>query len=651
MSHTRGKRYSSVEDRLKTYEHRLTIADAQFQEWARQAERFIARYCQDRLPTQVTPEGHVVTTADGTATIDALFSSLTAVQVDVSITGIAGGSWDQAAVAQMAVRDVMREQKVQRKAADAIKDALVCDIGFVKVGYEYADHEEPKDAEELGEELDAYTMRRFEETGEIPDPEEVSEVVDPSKLVVDVDRVVVDYVPWDEVRWDVTARRWEDIRWVAQLSYMRPEEVKYNEEFRAYVKGTKGGGLRKLDELPTTHRTAHGLPSDMYGSIQPSEDDERVLVYTFYDLEEGTICTFAKGSNFLLSEKVNILGFHDDLEDRNPFVALVLRRGPGRVKGVGDMRLTVNSLDELDMYRSYLASYIDYHRSKLMVKSGTLTEAGKKALESRAWNAVVETELSANLNSDVLPITPPVLPQEVFGIPEKLSNAIRESTGVNELMRGFFPDRKRTATETQEVVLASAGRQAEKRNQLAAFYENIARRILWFIQRMYDSDQITRETGWEGDIDWEWSPEDIAGEVGLEVALTPKEEMTMALRAERALTLQNLLGTPDIAPDVDQRELKAFILEELGYPRQLISRLLKSDEQIQADKQAALQEQAAAQEVVEGAPPDASMIPGPLSAEELIANVNPGEIPPSVAAGGAGAAPTSEEAVAGLISR
>ena len=120
-----------------------------------------------------------------------------------------------------------------------------------------------------------------------------------------------------------------------------------------------------------------------------------------------------------------------------------------------------------------------------------LTPEGKTALSNTEYGAYVSIAREADA-SQVQAMSPPVLPSEAFDMEQRIQQSIYEATGANELMRGLFPDRKRTATETSEVVSASNARQSEKRNTLQEFWENIAWRILQLMQMFYDQPRMVR---------------------------------------------------------------------------------------------------------------------------------------------------------------
>ena len=647
--------YPSDEAKTKTYEHRLYIADAQCGEWHDLAEDWYHRY--ENLPRrkQVTAKGHRVNVPTGVATIDALYSSMTAVDVDVLLKNGGNATRMQAELATAALAKEWDLLDVQGGSNDAVKDALIVGIGWVKVAYEYASEVErvPRPQEAVRADI-SEMLRQANEAkaagvpGTMPTPDEISGLVDLEEDVERVlrDRIVVDYVPWADVRWDPGARRKEDATWVAQLSRVRVKEVQRNPVYREYVKRTRGG-LRRLDDLKgTSTYDASVMPGG-----KPIPDDEFYDVVEFWDLLSGTACTLIRGQKWLLNEEVNPYMLNLDVKDRSPFVPLVLRKVNTRVRGISDMELMAPSLDEQAVYRSNTANYIEHFVPKVTGPEDALTEEGKAALASPEYGAYVATAREYP-GTTIQSLDPPVLPSEAWQMERRVEDGIREATGVNELMRGLFPDRKRTATETSEVVSASAARQSEKRNTLEDFYLGIAQRILQLMQAFYDQPRMVRYVDPSyGEVPWEFTSEDIAMGYDLSVHLTPKEAYTRQSKRDDALAMFNMLMPLAMQPDasgspvVDAAKLTAWFCNEYGISKEDQLDFINLPEEKQAAAMAA-QQQAAGMASAQAGVPQPGLTPGPLGANEVAAVTNQGAVPPEVAAAAmAGIVPGAPQAV------
>lgn len=537
------KKYASDEAKAKAYNHRLATADKHFDEWSARARDWWDRYENIAKVTQGTPKGHSVNVTTGVSVIDALFSGMTAVDVEFVLEAMGRATPDQALLAETALNQEWALCDVDIDRDAAIKDALIASIGFVKVGYDFFTQKQTvaRDPDAIRKEVIDLIDQARASGIEAPDPNQIALMVPDTETREEAvrDRITVDYVAWDQIRWDPTARRWPDVRWTAQLTKMPLDEVKENPLFREYVKRNRSqGGLRQLDVI----KPDSTIDRELLVTGQEVPDDGRITLVEYWDMETGTYCTFIKGQNFLLFEGVNPFALQYDYGDRNPFVPLVLRGTNRRVRGISDMEVMLRSLNEKNLYRSRLANYIDRFVPKVKGPEDALTEEGKQALSSSEYGAYVSVDRSQDPKSiDVM--TPPVLPAEAFGMNERIDNEIREATGVNELMRGLFPDRKRTATETNEVVSASAARQSEKRNTLERFHVEIAKRMLTLMQKFYDQKRMARFSDPTlGNVPWEFTGADILGQFDLGVNLSPREATTRDALKQEAVVALNVLG-------------------------------------------------------------------------------------------------------------
>jgi len=633
-------KYASDEEKAKTYGHRLYIADQQCMTWHADADDWYHRY--ENLPRrkQLTQKGHRVNVPTGVATIDALYSSMTAVDVDVILKGGGGTTRMQAELATAAVAAEWDLLDVQGSANDAVKDALIVGIGWVKVAYEYASEVKkvPRPEADVRADITAMLTQANEASAQgisgVPTPDDIAGLVSLEEDVEHIlrDRIVVDYVPWADVRHDPGAKRKEDVTWVAQRTRVKTHEVKDNPVYREYVKKTRGG-LRRLDDMKGT--STYDL-STLPGG-KPIADDEFFDIVEFWDFLSGTVCTFILGQKWLLNEEVNPFMLNVNIKDRSPFVPLVLRKTNTRVRGISDMELMAPSLDEQAVYRSNTANYIEHFVPKVYGPEDAVTEEGKAALASPEYGSYVSIDRQYP-NTAIGTLEPPVLPSEAWQMERRVEDGIREATGVNELMRGLFPDRKRTATETSEVVSASAARQSEKRNTLEDFYLGISQRILQLMQAYYDQPRMLRYVDPSyGEVQWEFTAEDIAKTYKLQAFLTPKEAVTRQTKRDDALAMFNMLvpiaQQPDAtgAPVVDMAKLVAWFTNEYGMSKEDQLDLINLPEEKQAAAMAAQQAQAGMASAQAGVP-QPGLTPGPLGASEVAAATNSGAVPPEVAA-------------------
>lgn len=630
------KVYKDDATKAALYNHRLATAEQDFARWADQARDWWDRYENVAKVTQATAKGHTINVTTGVSVIDSLFSGLTAVDVEFILEPVGATEPDQALLAETALNEEWQVCDVDIERDQAIKDALITGIGFVKVGYDFYSTTalEDRDPEDIYR--DVQSLIAEAQAAGIPIDAEVIGGLVPTQEEVEYahrDRLVTDYVSWENIRWDPKAKQWGDVKWVAQLTKMPLQEMQENPLWRDYVKRSrKNGGLRQLDRI----KPDATLDREIMVTSKPEEDDSLVTIVEYWDLETGTFCVMPKGQNIILFEGVNPFALEPDLQDRSPFVPLALRGTNRRVRGISDMELMVRSLNEKNMYRSRTANYIDRYVPKVLAEEDVFTDEGKKALSSTDYGEIVSIQKGAQ-TSDIIPMTPPQLPVEAFQMNDRIDNEIREATGVNELMRGLFPDRKRTATETNEVVSASAARQSEKRNTLERFHVEIARRMLTLMQKFYDAPRMARYVDASmGNVPWEFEGKDLVGRFTMNVNLSPREAETREAIKQEATVALNILypfteNSPESPAVIEKATLVQWFMRKYGFSRRDINELTNSPEEQQVNAAGAAQVQA-------GGPP-----PGPLSPQELLAASNG---PATVGAAlGAQVAPEAEGAM------
>jgi len=575
--------YEDEEVMLKVYARRLSMADVDYEKRKPEYDLWKARYRNEVTEDQIDDDGHRVNVAKGIGVIDTMFSSLTAVDVSFITKRIGKGTEQQAIAATKALNQAMRDTKMTRRAKKAIKDSLIQDIGWVKVYYDYVEDVEVRDRPESAIRMQVAELKSSRPS--ITDAELEAEV--PLTENVDIvlrDRICVDYVRVEDIRYDISAKQVEDARWVAQYTKLPSEEVRQNPSWREFVLERYGDaeGKRKLEELEGDTVVGSGLDyQDVEGlGNDDTNDDARVTVVEMWDLETGLVTTYPRAhTDLILFQRLNPLMFNLDLEDRNPFKPLIIRDDPDNLEGLGDMRVIHPSLEELDEWRSHIATHGLRSIPKVFGPKDAMNPQAKKALGNDEWNAYVGLEAGHNFQEiGTMPFSP--VQQEVYGLTESIQLEIEEATGANDLTRGVFPSKRTTATEAQIVTTAGQARQGERRGSLEEWYIDIARCALQLMQKFYDKKRMVTYVDEKGEeFEWTFTSEDIAIEATIEIAITPKESMTREERFQRAIFLSNLMAP---LPETDRTSLFQWVLREAGLDEDLVRTIVKSPEEVEA---------------------------------------------------------------------
>jgi hypothetical protein len=523
------------------------------------------------------------------------------------------------ATARKARPSAWRDTKGQKRAKHAIKDALLADVGWVKVYYDYKEDTDTRDVPKAA--LEAQILELFGANLSDVTEEQVAAAVESGDLkaveevtVVMRDRVCIDYVPWDLIRYDPTARQIEDMRWVAQYTVYPEHEVKNNPAWREFAATRYGArkGPKMLDDLSSDSHASSGTDYDAnllndFGEDEEGDDD-RITIIEMWDFETGLVTVYPKDhDDLVLHQRMNPLMFNLDLEDRNPFKPLIVRDDPDNFEGLGDMRVIFPGLEELDEYRSNQATYVARTIPKFFGPQDALDNDGKEKFKSPVWGEFVP--LAGGHGKDSIgQVQIPSLPQEAYQIPEQVQAEMKEATGVNEPMRGVFPSKRTTATETQIVTGKGEERQSERRGALADWYIAIARTAMQLMQVFYDQERMMRFTDDLGqEFEWHWNKEDIALDADLKIAITPVENLTRDQRIQRAIQYMNL-ALP--LPETDRGELMKFVAREMGLRDDLVRSIVKSDQEVQMEQQAQqIGQLAVSPQQHAGAPPGLSITP------------------------------------------
>lgn len=557
-------KYDSEEEKLKRYKARVNWASTDQKNFHDEGKNFW-RYYENEARVY-TKGGQQVTVPIAVKNVDAMFAALTAFQVAPVVAPKGATTTPQVRVMDQALKNEWDRCEVVKETRPAIKDGLVSGIGYAKVDYEFAQKdEELEDEEEISKRYEELATQK-ELDGEAYDPAKLEQEARTVKKTI-VDGVTISYIPWDEILYDPESKRWKDCAWVNHQYEVPLESVIEDETIPAERKKN----LKRDTTILTKWR--------MDKTANPSPEEERVVLNDLYDFETGYVCTFSLGHDKILKEIPIPFAGRYHLHKKNPFVPYIEREVWGKVPGMSDVKVMKPSIDEANINRSNLTTLIDRFKLKLWAERDSITESGKKALKSQEHGEVVEGE--PNTEKPV-PIQFPDLPQGAWAQDAKAQEDADSSVAINELLEGQLPIGRKSATGMNLMAQASTVRQSEKRNGLEEFYVGIADRMLYLMKLLYKEDRITRmvDAFDPNDVVWEWNSDDIDGDVSVTVAIEPREILDTDTKREKLVQLWQIAG---VDPNINQLQLKTYLLLELGIPADIVRTLVKSPEQAAAE--------------------------------------------------------------------
>src|SRR6185369_15351219 len=206
------------------YNRRLRYSDGEFERKEPERREFLDDYRNEVEEDELDTRGNRVTVTSDIGIIDTMYSSMTSVDVEFITRAIGHGTQVQSIASTAALNQGWRDTKGARRAKKAIKDALLVDVGWVKVYYDYQEDVATRDRPDAAVRAEMFELGR--ENPELTD-EQIADIVPTTEeySYVARDRVCVDYVPWDMVRYDTSARQIEDVRWTAQYTRVPVPEV------------------------------------------------------------------------------------------------------------------------------------------------------------------------------------------------------------------------------------------------------------------------------------------------------------------------------------------------------------------------------------------------------------------------------------------
>jgi hypothetical protein len=589
--------YDDEEAMLKIYQRRLKMADKKFEKkFKTQVDTLFRMYQGDMIDDlDITDTGETVQVMTPTSIVDTMFSSMTAVDVEFICSIIGHGTELQALAAERGLNQAWRDSRGSEETKAAVKDAHIAPMGWVKVYYDYVKDVETRDKPEAALEAE-YQEAKGANGALTPDDFLLTAKMVEQVEVVLRDRICIDYVPWDMVRYDPSAKRMKDVRWVAQYTALPVEEVRQNPTWVAFVE--KRYGKAKADELlrdlAGDSKIFSGIDdASEYIGDQPDEygDDDRVTVVEMWDFETGLVTTSPKDNlELVLYQRTNPLMMNLDNRDRSPFKPLVLRKDSKSFEGTADLKLIKPSVDEERRYRNRIMVHTERATPKIFGPAEALDDAGKEAVESNEWLAFVPLRQQHSWQEFGSPDMPK-LEQEVYQMPQRIHDEIERGVGANEVLQGIFPDKRTTATETQLVTNSGQRRQAERASAYTDWLVGIAKTALQLMQQFYDANRMLRYTDDLGqEFTWEWNSEDIAIDADIEIVITPKEQLTRSERVQRAMQAFNVAAP---LPFADQYSLAQMLFREMGFRDDEIRKMVRSPEEVQKEQQAQQEQQAA----------------------------------------------------------
>lgn len=176
---------------------------------------------------------------------------------------------------------------------------------------------------------------------------------------------------------------------------------------------------------------------------------------------------------------------------------------------------------------------------------------------------VVWVDSFDDVNKMIQPITVPEVTSSSYQEEGLIDKDMEDATGASEFARGMMPTRSATATEIQQLSMATSSRVDLKVRMMAhQGLRAIAQHFILLNQQFMEQERFVRITGRSG---YEWvrvGPEDIIGEFDLIPAAANVE--TFANKHQKRADLQEFMSIAGSIPAIAERINWEYMLERLA---------------------------------------------------------------------------------------
>lgn len=573
--------------------------------------RLVDRYDGRHFPPGQNGEDRIAVNLSF-STINVLGPSVAVNNPKITVTPRKPEDEDRSAILEVVLNYWWKHHDMQPALRLAAQDALICGIGWLKVGWRYKEREVEMDEQEILEgialriqEMDDFARQNPALAGGLPTDEEIAAEIGTSRVETLEDRPFLERVSLFDVFVDPSAVTLNDAAWIAQRVVKPVSEVRADRRYDPKVRNQ----LQADSYDATLHRNRADRQRRRIDS-----DAEMVSLYEFYDLRAGTVAVFSEsGEGFLVKPRPMPLPFG------HPFIPIRNYEVPDKFYPKGDLEEIESLQDELNKTRSEMMNHRKRYKRKYFYRESAFGQAGIAALRSDQDNVMVPVIDDNQSFQDIFqPMPQTSLSPELYNYSQQIEADIDIVSGVSEYARGTTPEIRRTATEAAILQDAQNARAADKLAKIEGAISEVARKLTQIAQQYLTGEHIAMIYGRDGLPLWvPYTREDIIGEFDFEVEGGSTQPLNDTLRRQNAISMLNALA-PLLGAVIDPREFTRYLLQ-FGFNIRNPDKLLVSTQQQQM-----------------GPDPMGSM---PQQQQMVTADADPAATPPDDMFGGTDAVP------------
>ena len=516
-------------------------------------ERMIDLYRGKHWP-RVTATEDLVAVNLAFSTVNIIAPSVSVNHPKVVVTPNDPDNTDRAAFVEAVINHTWRHHDFRKPFRRAVKDFLIFGHGWLKVGWRFVEQERTLGEDErqtmIDEatmEADAFAMTNPEFAGDLPSDEEIAANITNTAMMIVEDQPFVERISPFDVFVDPEATCLEDAAWIAQRIVRPLEEAKKDKRYKASAR-------KKLDAQNVLY------PLNTPNSRQQQEeylyDEERTVIFEFYDIVNNTISVLAQAGDEFLVDPTPMPYVYGQ-----PFVMLRNYDIPDYFYPMGDLEAIESLQLELDKTRTQLVNARKRYARKYLYHERSFGPEGREALASDQDGRLVPVvEENKPLSETVIPMPQTPLSPEIYQYSDIIETDINTVSGVSEYARGQMPETRRTATEASIIADAGNARAADKLAIVELSIGYVARMVLQVMQQFMTGEQMARvsQKG-GGDLFVPYTREDIIGEYDFSVEGGSTQPMNDTIRKQQAVSLLNAMA-PLVGTVVDPAALAKHVL-------------------------------------------------------------------------------------------
>ena len=584
-------------EQLEEFQHRLDLSRRWREEEGYDStwRRLIDLYRGKHWPRTTSAQRDLIAVNLSFSTVNVIAPSVAVNHPKIVVKANHPEDEDRASFVQAVINHLWRHHDFRKPFRRAVKDFLIFGHGWMKVGWRFVEQERSLGDGERDEILDQATaeadMFAFENpllAGELPTDEEIAANLPMTQMTIVEDQPFVERVSPFDIFVDPEATCVEDAMWIAQR-VVRP--LKQAQEDRRY-----SPSIRKN---LSANAGVNPMYSDGYYEDQITRylDDDRVIIWEYYDVPANTMSVFAdQGEGFLVPPTAMPYAFGQ------PFVMLRNYDVPDVFYPIGDLEPIESLQLELDKTRSQLMNDRKRYARKYLYHERSFGPEGREALEAEEDGRLVPVvDENKPLSEVVVPMPQIPISGDIYAYSNIIEDDINTVSGISEYARGAMPEIRRTATEASIIADAQNARAADKLALVEIAIGHIGRRVIQLIQQYMTGEAMARVALKGGESMWvPYAREEIQGEYDFSVEGGSTQPINDTIRKQQAVSLMNAVA-PLIGTVIDPAALAMHILEE-GFD-------VKDPMKFMVQQPATPEEQAVAGE--EPAPPQQGPPPSP----------------------------------------